>query len=95
MKDFSKLVKQASLILTDSEKSKIRLQLDKALDSVKVLQELDTSGISGTSSASGLTNVLREDQIKPSFPQNLALMNAKHTHNGYFMVPAIFESKDT
>lgn len=93
--DFAKLVKQANLTLTDIEKSKIHSQLDESLKSVKVMSELDTSKVLNTVSASGLTNVWREDIIQPSFPQELALQNAKQTHNGYFMVPAIFEPKDT
>jgi aspartyl-tRNA(Asn)/glutamyl-tRNA(Gln) amidotransferase subunit C len=93
-KDFAKLVKQANLILSTEEKSKIHTQLDEALSSVKVLSELDTSTLPGTTSASGLTNVLREDEVKPSFPQDIALKNAKNTHAGYFMVPAIFDAQD-
>lgn len=93
--DFAKLIKQANLTLTDIEKSKIHSQLDESLQSVKVMSELDTTKVLNTVSASGLTNVWREDIIQPSFPQELALQNAKQTHNGYFMVPAIFEPKDT
>lgn len=93
-KDFAKLVKQANLKLTDEEKSKVHAQLYEALNSVKIMSELDTSKVSQLSSASGLTNVLREDEVKPSFPQDLALQNARQTHSGYFMVPSIFESQD-
>ena len=92
--DFAKLVKQANLILTENEKSKIHSQLNEALDSVKVMSELNTSKVSKLASASGLTNILREDVIEPSFPQDIALQNTKQTHAGYFMVPAIFESQD-
>ena len=92
--DFAKLVKQANLILSDDEKSKIHAQLDEALSSIKVLQELDTTQVPGTTSASGLTNILREDEVTPSFPQDLSLKNAKNTHKGYFIVPAIFDSQD-
>lgn len=92
--DFARLTKQANLSLSKQEQDKIHAQLDEALSSVKVMSELDTSDVPGTTSASGLTNVLREDVVRPSFPQDLALQNAKHTHDGYFMVPAIFESQD-
>lgn len=92
--DLSTLVKQANLTLSDAQKSLVRTQLDEALGSVKVMAELDTSKIPGTSSASGLTNVLRKDVVMQSFSQSVALQNAPHTHNGYFMVPAIFESQD-
>lgn len=92
--DFSRLVKQANLVLSDQEKTTIHNQLDEALDSVKVMSQLDTKDVPSTTSASGLTNVLREDVVKPSFTQDQALQNAKHTHQGYFMVPAIFEAQD-
>ena len=92
--DLSKLVKQANLVLSDDEKAKIHTQLDEALNSVKVLQELDTAQVPVNTSASGLTNVFREDIVKPSFPQDLALKNAQSTHNGYFVVSAIFDSLD-
>lgn len=92
--DFTKLVKQVNLVLSDDEKTKIHAQLDEALGAVKVLEELDTTTVSKISSASGLTNILRDDEIAPSFTQAEALQNASLTHNGYFVVPAIFESQD-
>ncbi|MEI8232456.1 MAG: Asp-tRNA(Asn)/Glu-tRNA(Gln) amidotransferase subunit GatC [bacterium] len=92
--DFAKLVKQANLVLSGDEKSKIHAQLDEALSAVKVLDELDTTKVSQTTSASGLTNVFRDDVVTPSFSQAEALQNAKMTHNGYFIVPAIFEAMD-
>jgi len=92
--DFTKLVKQANLTLSNDEKAKIHTQLDEALEAVKVLAELDTGSVSQISSASGLTNVLRDDVVTPSFTQEEALQNAKLTHNGYFVVPAIFEAQD-
>lgn len=92
--DFTKLVKQANLVLSDDEKTKIHTQLDEALGAVKVLDELDTSEVNKTSSASGLTNVLRDDEVISSFTQAEALQNASLIHNGYFVVPAIFESQD-
>ncbi|MFH1244414.1 MAG: Asp-tRNA(Asn)/Glu-tRNA(Gln) amidotransferase subunit GatC [bacterium] len=92
---FSKLVTQANLTLSADQQAKIRLQLDEALQAIGVLKELDTTKVKITSSASGLTNVWREDTVQPSFSQTMALQNSAHTHNGYFMVPAIFEPKDT
>lgn len=93
--DFSKLIKQADLTLSAQEQVKIHGQLDEALKAIEVLNELDTTKVGKTTSASNLTNVWRDDIVKPSFPQELALQNVKQTHNGYFMVPAIFEPKDT
>jgi len=92
--DFSKLVKQANLVLPEDQKSAIHGQLDEALKAVDVLNELDTTSIKSTTSASGLTNVFREDVVEPSFSQEEALSGANQSHAGYFVVPAIFESQD-
>lgn len=92
--DLAKLIKQASLSLSSDEKSKINAQLDEALNSVKVLQELDTAKVLASTSASGLTNVFRDDIVESSFPQELALQNASNSYNGYFVVSAIFDSQD-
>lgn len=93
--NFPKLIKQAHLTLSDQEKDKIHGQIDEALKAIEVLNELDTTQVGQATSASGLTNIWREDIVQSSFPQELALQNAKQTHHGYFMVPAIFEPKDT
>lgn len=92
--DFAKLVKQANLTLSEGEKTKINAQIDEALDSVKVMSELDTSGIPGTSSASGLTNIFRKDEVTDSFTQDMALANAKTAYKGYFLVPSVFKGQD-
>lgn len=92
--DFSKLITQANLILSDDQKKKIHSQLDEALSASHVLNELDTSKVGNATSASGLTNVLREDVVKPSFSQAEALSNASTTHKGYFVVKAVFENQD-
>lgn len=94
-KDFTKLTKQSQLELTAKEQVKIHSQLDEALSAIEVLNELNTSKIKETSSASGLVNVWREDIVTPSLPQPEALQNTSHSHAGYFMIPAIFEPKDT
>lgn len=92
--DFSKLIQQANLVLSDDQKQSIQSQLGEALSAVDVLSELDTSSIQVTTSASGLTNVMREDLVTPSFTQAEALSNAAMAHNGFFVVPAIFEATD-
>ncbi len=92
--DFASLVKQANLTLTPHETKTIRTQLDEALMAVKVLEELDTSQVAQATSASGLSNVLREDVVTKCLTQAEALQNAPSVHQGYFMVPAIFEEQD-
>lgn len=92
--DFTRLIKQANVPISEEAKLIVREQLGDALKAVEILADLDTTKVGNTTSASGLTNVLREDVVTPSLPQELALQNASSTHDGFFMVPAIFESED-
>jgi aspartyl/glutamyl-tRNA(Asn/Gln) amidotransferase C subunit len=57
-----------------------------------MLSSIDTTTISPTYQVTNLTNVTREDTSSPSLSQKEALRNASHTKDGYFQVPAIFET---
>ena len=89
--DVGHIAKLANLPLTDSEKKKFEKQLSETLDYVKQLDEIDTKNVEPTSQVTGLENVLREDEVKPSFSQADALKNAKSTYKGFFKVKAILE----
>ena len=90
--DVSHVSKLANLPLTEAEKKKFEKQLSETLDYVKQLKEVDTKGIEPTSQVTGLENVTREDEVKPSLSQEQALSGAKSTHNGFFKVKAILDS---
>lgn len=89
--DVGHVAKLANLPLTNAEKKKFEGQLSETLDYVAQLEEIDTKNSEPTSQVTGLENVFREDEVKPSLSQEEALKNAKSTHNGFFKVPAIFE----
>ena len=83
----------AKLPLTDEEVKKFREQLSSVLSHMAKIQSLDTSKVTETSQVTGLENVFREDVVDKDrlLSQKDALANAKNTHKGYFVVPAIFE----
>lgn len=81
----------AKLKLNEEDLAKFQKQLTDIVDFVGKLQEVDTKNVEPTSQVTGLENVFREDEVKPSLPQAEVLKNAKRKHNGYFMVDAIFE----
>lgn len=87
----SHIAKLANLPLTYEEKKKFEDQLSETLDYIKQLKDINTEGIETTSQVTGLENVCREDNIKPSLPQKSALKNAKQVHNGLFKVKAVLE----
>ncbi|PYO33114.1 MAG: Asp-tRNA(Asn)/Glu-tRNA(Gln) amidotransferase GatCAB subunit C, partial [Candidatus Rokuibacteriota bacterium] len=50
-----------------------------------------TEGVEPTSHAVPLTNVMREDVTRPSFPQSDMLANAPERSGDFFRVPKIIE----
>ena len=82
--DINHLAKLANLPLNEGEKEKLGRQLSSVLDYFKKLQELNTSDIEETSQVTGLENVLRDDEIKLSLPQEDVLKNTGQKKNGLF-----------
>ena len=88
-----KIAKLAHLTLTPSQQQQFTQQLSPVIDYVSKIQALDTTNVPETSQVTGLENVLREDEVDAGrmLTQEEALSNAKRTHNGFFVVKAIFE----
>lgn len=70
------------------EESYIKDQLSQAAEYSDVLNELNTDQVLPTYQVNHKKNVLREDVIEASLPQNLALSQAQSTSNGYFKTAA-------
>ncbi|HET9947245.1 MAG TPA: Asp-tRNA(Asn)/Glu-tRNA(Gln) amidotransferase subunit GatC [Patescibacteria group bacterium] len=81
----------ASMPITASQEEKLEKELEATLEHVKRLEEIDTTQIEGTNEVTQAVNVMREDETEPSLTQEEALMNAKKTYNGFFVVPVILE----
>ena len=79
----------ARLGLTAEEKERLRDQLSSILEHIAALEELDTEAIPPTASVVELTNVMREDEGRPSLPREAVLLNAPRQADGYFEVHAI------
>ncbi len=77
--------------VSDAEVQKFSSQFSSTLDTIKTLEELPTDQVEATPQVTGQQNVYREDNIdlSHSFSQQQALANAKQTHKGYFVVPAV------
>ncbi len=89
--DAKHIASLANLSIRESELAKLTSDLSNILDLVNKLQKLDTKNVEPTSQVTGLTNVYRDDVVRVSLTQTEALSDARKTHNGYFVVPAIFE----
>lgn len=84
----------SNLTLSDAEIEKFTPQLEKIIEFVASLSEVDTDNVEPTSQTTGLKNVVREDRVKSeeSLTQEEALSNTE-SHNGYFKVKAILKNR--
>jgi aspartyl-tRNA(Asn)/glutamyl-tRNA(Gln) amidotransferase subunit C len=81
----------AKLELTEEEKIKFCKQLSAILEYAEMLQQLDTEAIPPTATVLPLQNVMRPDEVAPSFSQEDILSNAPDAAEGCFRVRAILE----
>ncbi|WP_438434735.1 Asp-tRNA(Asn)/Glu-tRNA(Gln) amidotransferase subunit GatC [Gorillibacterium sp. sgz500922] len=81
----------ARLELTEQEKDMYTEQLNAILKYAEKLGALDTEGIEPTDHAVPLSNVLREDEVRPSLPLERVLLNAPDEEDGQIKVPAVLE----
>lgn len=89
--DVLKVATLARLKLTDAEIDDCTAKLGKILDYVTSLNEVNTDEVDPLVHAVELSNVFREDVVKPSLPQAAALANAPKSDGRYFLVPQILE----
>ena len=78
----------ARLALTEEELDRFAGQLDAILEAVGKVSELDLSGVEPTLHPLELSNVLAEDEPRPSLSVEEALANAPDSEDGAFRVPA-------
>ncbi|MGQ9628623.1 MAG: Asp-tRNA(Asn)/Glu-tRNA(Gln) amidotransferase subunit GatC [Anaerolineae bacterium] len=91
LEEVEHIAELAKLGLTEEEKEKFRGQLSAILEYAERLQKLDTEAIPPTATVLPLRNVMREDEVEPSFPREKILSNAPDREDGYFRVKAILE----
>ena len=73
----------------DAEKEKIRTDLNKILQFVDQLNEVDTDGVEPLIFINEDVNVLRTDTVAHSITHDEALKNAPHKNDDYFLVPKV------
>ncbi len=90
------VVKLAKLKLADSEIPKFSKQLSEIISYVEELDKADFSKTEPTSQTTGLENVSRQDKrnTETVLSQDEALSGTESVQNGYFVVDAVFESRD-
>lgn len=87
----SHIAKLANLPLTSDEEEKYSQQLSKILDYVEQLNEVDTEGVEPTFNVTGLSNVMRKDEVGESLTQEEAISNAPNKKEGLIVTKGVFE----
>jgi aspartyl-tRNA(Asn)/glutamyl-tRNA(Gln) amidotransferase subunit C len=83
----------ARLEFNDDQKQKIESDLNRILDFMDSLNELDTESVEPLVYLSEEVNVLRKDEVKQEVSHADALKNAPKKDSDYFRVPKVIEQK--
>jgi aspartyl-tRNA(Asn)/glutamyl-tRNA(Gln) amidotransferase subunit C len=81
----------ARLELTDAELATMTGQLNRIVEYVDQLQQLNTDGVEPLAHALELANVFRADEPQPSLPVDAALANAPRRRGDFYAVPAVLD----
>lgn len=88
-----KIARLSNLPIEDAQIPLLISQFQETLDTVKILEEIDTKGVEPSFSASEKKNIFREDVIRPSLPVGEVLKNAKRKYKNYFVCDQIKHRK--
>ena len=86
-----KLANLARLQFDDSEKESIKHDLQRMIQFVEKLNELDTTGVAPQLHMSDNINVLRDDEVKGSIVRETGLKNALLHDDEFFKVPKVIK----
>ena len=84
-----KIATLSRLKFKDEEVEKFRTQLNNIFAYVDKLSEVNTDDIEPMFHAFESKNVFREDEVKPSLTNDLAVKNAPSAEEGAFIVPKV------
>ena len=84
----------ARLSLSEAETDEMARHLDRILDYVADLQDLDTEGIEPTAHAVPLAVPLREDVAAPAMDPDLAIRTAPERSDSAFLVPRVIDGEE-
>jgi len=89
--EVEKIAKLANIKLQVHEVELFASQFTETVDVINQLNEIDTSDAPTTYQVTGLSNITRDDVVDTSrvLPPEIALREAKLTHDGFFVVPRV------
>jgi aspartyl-tRNA(Asn)/glutamyl-tRNA(Gln) amidotransferase subunit C len=84
----------ARLKFSEEEKTALRTDLERMIEFVEKLKEVNTTGVEPLLHITDAVNVLREDEVRQTISKEDALLNAPVTDGNFFKVPKVIK-KDT
>lgn len=91
--DVKHIAKLANLNVSEKDAPLYEKQLSEVLNYIDRLNEVDVTGVEPTGQVTGLENISRTDEARKSLSQKQALSEARHKHEGLFMVKGIFDNE--
>ena len=85
------LAKLSRLTFNAQEKEIIKTDLQRMIEFVDKLKEIDTTGVEPLMHMSDAVNVLREDKVQGSISRDEALKNAPDSDGVFIKVPKVIE----
>lgn len=92
--DVERVAELARLSLSGEEAERVAAELDKILEYVDTLDELDTSEVEPSSHVMLLATPLREDRPLPPLEPQLVVSNAPQSEGTAFVVPKVLEGEE-
>jgi aspartyl-tRNA(Asn)/glutamyl-tRNA(Gln) amidotransferase subunit C len=84
--EIERIAKLARIGLSPDEVSKMSSELGQILQFVEQLQSVNVDGVEPTDQVTGLVDVWREDEVRPSMDRAKLLANAPQSKDGYILV---------
>ncbi len=89
LKDVEHIASLARLSFSEEEKIRLTEQMNEILRYMEQLNRLDTTNVEPLSHVIALSNVFREDVMRPSLPREEILSNAPARSEAFFKVPKV------
>jgi len=90
-KTLDKVAELAMLSPTPDQKTKLKGDLEKIIGMMAKLDEVDTTAYEPCRQINDHAQELRKDQVTSNLSKEAALSNAKHTSDGFFLVPKVIK----
>lgn len=89
--DVEALAALARIRLAPEEKQKLSEDLEKILGYVEELSALNIEGVPPTTHVLSMTNVFREDEVRPAKVRDKLLDHAPNREGNFFKVPKVID----